>query len=41
MSDGVFNEPSFSSQSQKKTNGAPNGFYGDIDWDRYVNKKPD
>uniref|UniRef100_A0A665VG02 SH3-containing GRB2-like protein 3-interacting protein 1 n=1 Tax=Echeneis naucrates TaxID=173247 RepID=A0A665VG02_ECHNA len=24
-----------SSQSQKKTNGAPNGFYGDIDWDRY------
>ncbi|XP_029356104.1 SH3-containing GRB2-like protein 3-interacting protein 1 isoform X2 [Echeneis naucrates] len=21
--------------SQKKTNGAPNGFYGDIDWDRY------
>ncbi|KAF6734455.1 SH3-containing GRB2-like protein 3-interacting protein 1 [Oryzias melastigma] len=22
--------------SQKKTNGAPNGFYGDIDWDRYA-----
>uniref|UniRef100_A0A3B5Q5E1 SH3GL interacting endocytic adaptor 1 n=1 Tax=Xiphophorus maculatus TaxID=8083 RepID=A0A3B5Q5E1_XIPMA len=21
--------------SQKKTNGAPNGFYGDIDWERY------
>lgn len=21
--------------SQRKTNGAPNGFYGDIDWDRY------
>ncbi|XP_059427005.1 SH3-containing GRB2-like protein 3-interacting protein 1 isoform X1 [Carassius carassius] len=21
--------------SQKKTNGAPNGFYGEIDWDRY------
>lgn len=20
---------------QKKTNGAPNGFYGEIDWDRY------
>uniref|UniRef100_A0A3B5LPJ9 SH3GL interacting endocytic adaptor 1a n=1 Tax=Xiphophorus couchianus TaxID=32473 RepID=A0A3B5LPJ9_9TELE len=27
-----------SSQSQKKTNGAPNGFYGDIDWERYVSK---
>lgn len=27
-----------SSCSQKKTNGAPNGFYGDIDWDRYVSK---
>uniref|UniRef100_A0A3B4WKN7 SH3GL interacting endocytic adaptor 1 n=1 Tax=Seriola lalandi dorsalis TaxID=1841481 RepID=A0A3B4WKN7_SERLL len=26
---------SLSYQSQKKTNGAPNGFYGDIDWDRY------
>lgn len=23
-------------QAQKKTNGAPNGFYGEIDWDRYV-----
>lgn len=22
--------------SQKKTNGAPNGYYGEIDWDRYV-----
>lgn len=21
---------------QKKANGAPNGFYGEIDWDRYV-----
>ncbi|TVK90648.1 SH3-containing GRB2-like protein 3-interacting protein 1 [Bagarius yarrelli] len=21
--------------SQKKSNGAPNGFYGEIDWDRY------
>lgn len=26
------------SQSQKKTNGAPNGFYGEIDWERYVSK---
>lgn len=24
--------------SQKKANGAPNGFYGEIDWDRYVSK---
>uniref|UniRef100_A0A667YPA5 SH3-containing GRB2-like protein 3-interacting protein 1 n=1 Tax=Myripristis murdjan TaxID=586833 RepID=A0A667YPA5_9TELE len=24
------------SQSQKRSNGAPNGFYGEIDWDRYV-----
>jgi len=24
--------------SQKKSNGAPNGFYGEIDWDRYVSK---
>ncbi|XP_062854125.1 SH3-containing GRB2-like protein 3-interacting protein 1 isoform X2 [Trichomycterus rosablanca] len=23
------------SQTQKKSNGAPNGFYGEIDWDRY------
>uniref|UniRef100_A0AAZ3NQ45 Uncharacterized protein n=1 Tax=Oncorhynchus tshawytscha TaxID=74940 RepID=A0AAZ3NQ45_ONCTS len=22
--------------SQKKTNGAPNGYYGEIDWDRYA-----
>ncbi|XP_054908083.1 SH3-containing GRB2-like protein 3-interacting protein 1 isoform X5 [Poeciliopsis prolifica] len=28
-------ESLLSSQSQKKTNGAPNGFYGDIDWERY------
>uniref|UniRef100_W5KTK9 SH3-containing GRB2-like protein 3-interacting protein 1 n=1 Tax=Astyanax mexicanus TaxID=7994 RepID=W5KTK9_ASTMX len=25
----------FDSQPPKKTNGAPNGFYGEIDWDRY------
>lgn len=24
---------------QKKANGAPNGFYGEIDWDRYVSKR--
>uniref|UniRef100_A0A8C9YPA6 SH3GL interacting endocytic adaptor 1 n=1 Tax=Sander lucioperca TaxID=283035 RepID=A0A8C9YPA6_SANLU len=28
--------PDRESGSQKKTNGAPNGFYEDIDWDRYV-----
>uniref|UniRef100_A0A3P8SP42 SH3GL interacting endocytic adaptor 1 n=1 Tax=Amphiprion percula TaxID=161767 RepID=A0A3P8SP42_AMPPE len=32
---------SLSSQSQKKTNGAPNGFYGDIDWDRYNSPEVD
>ena len=25
---------------QKKTNGAPNGFYAEIDWDRYVSVSP-
>lgn len=33
-----FKHPSLRSQSQKRTNGTPNGFYGDIDWDRYVSK---
>uniref|UniRef100_A0A3Q3AYA4 SH3GL interacting endocytic adaptor 1a n=1 Tax=Kryptolebias marmoratus TaxID=37003 RepID=A0A3Q3AYA4_KRYMA len=28
-------------QSQKRTNGAPNGFYGDIDWDRYNSPEVD
>uniref|UniRef100_A0A3B4UHU0 SH3GL interacting endocytic adaptor 1 n=1 Tax=Seriola dumerili TaxID=41447 RepID=A0A3B4UHU0_SERDU len=32
---------SLSYQSQKKTNGAPNGFYGDIDWDRYNSPEVD
>ncbi|XP_040896060.1 SH3-containing GRB2-like protein 3-interacting protein 1 isoform X2 [Toxotes jaculatrix] len=27
--------------SQKKSNGAPNGFYGDIDWDRYNSPEVD
>lgn len=27
--------------SQKKTNGAPNGFYGDIDWERYASPEVD
>ncbi|XP_032380787.1 SH3-containing GRB2-like protein 3-interacting protein 1 isoform X8 [Etheostoma spectabile] len=27
--------------SQKKTNGAPNGFYGDIDWDRFNSPEVD
>ncbi|XP_075872064.1 SH3-containing GRB2-like protein 3-interacting protein 1 [Nelusetta ayraudi] len=27
--------------SQKRTNGTPNGFYGDIDWDRYNSPKLD
>ncbi|KAF7663958.1 hypothetical protein LDENG_00193990 [Lucifuga dentata] len=27
--------------SQRKTNGAPNGFYGDIDWDRYNSPEVD
>lgn len=26
---------------QKKTNGAPNGFYGEIDWDRYNSPEVD
>ncbi|KAM6921858.1 SH3-containing GRB2-like protein 3-interacting protein 1 [Xenentodon cancila] len=28
-------EPQEVESSQKKSNGAPNGFYGDIDWERY------
>uniref|UniRef100_A0A8C4P0L1 SH3-containing GRB2-like protein 3-interacting protein 1 n=1 Tax=Dicentrarchus labrax TaxID=13489 RepID=A0A8C4P0L1_DICLA len=32
---------SLCSQSQKKTNGAPNGFYEDIDWDRYNSPEVD
>ncbi|XP_052415354.1 SH3-containing GRB2-like protein 3-interacting protein 1 isoform X13 [Carassius gibelio] len=28
-------EPQETELSQKKTNGAPNGFYGEIDWERY------
>ncbi|XP_064188033.1 SH3-containing GRB2-like protein 3-interacting protein 1 isoform X2 [Anguilla rostrata] len=28
-------EPQETESSQKKTNGAPNGFYGEIDWERY------
>ncbi|KAF7202671.1 transcript variant X2 [Nothobranchius furzeri] len=34
-------KPSLFSQSQKRTNGAPNGFYGDIDWDRYNSPEVD
>uniref|UniRef100_A0AAQ6IRU1 AGC-kinase C-terminal domain-containing protein n=1 Tax=Anabas testudineus TaxID=64144 RepID=A0AAQ6IRU1_ANATE len=34
-----FFEPSF--LSQKKANGAPNGFYGEIDWDRYASPDVD
>ncbi|TWW58192.1 SH3-containing GRB2-like protein 3-interacting protein 1 [Takifugu flavidus] len=26
---------------QKKSNGAPNGFYGEIDWDRYNSPEVD
>lgn len=37
---GVLVLPFLSPQSQKKTNGAPNGFYGEIDWDRYVSGNP-
>ncbi|KAM6938254.1 SH3-containing GRB2-like protein 3-interacting protein 1 [Lycodopsis pacificus] len=33
--------PDRDSGSQKKTNGAPNGFYGDIDWDRYNSPEVD
>lgn len=32
------NQTPVSFQSQKKSNGAPNGFYGEIDWDRYVSE---
>uniref|UniRef100_A0A087XXZ5 SH3GL interacting endocytic adaptor 1 n=1 Tax=Poecilia formosa TaxID=48698 RepID=A0A087XXZ5_POEFO len=35
MSGGILIKQLLSSQSQKKTNGAPNGFYEDIDWERY------
>ncbi|XP_056233758.1 SH3-containing GRB2-like protein 3-interacting protein 1 isoform X4 [Seriola aureovittata] len=34
-------EPQEVESSQKKTNGAPNGFYGDIDWDRYNSPEVD
>ncbi|XP_044056950.1 SH3-containing GRB2-like protein 3-interacting protein 1 isoform X2 [Siniperca chuatsi] len=34
-------EPPEVESSQKKTNGAPNGFYGDIDWDRYNSPEVD
>ncbi|KAG7513639.1 hypothetical protein JOB18_012996 [Solea senegalensis] len=33
--------PERESGSQKRTNGAPNGFYGDIDWDRYNSPEVD
>ncbi|XP_028442808.1 SH3-containing GRB2-like protein 3-interacting protein 1 isoform X1 [Perca flavescens] len=33
--------PDRESGSQKKTNGAPNGFYEDIDWDRYNSPEVD
>uniref|UniRef100_A0A8C2ZVZ2 SH3GL interacting endocytic adaptor 1 n=1 Tax=Cyclopterus lumpus TaxID=8103 RepID=A0A8C2ZVZ2_CYCLU len=33
--------PDRDSGSQKKTNGAPNGFYEDIDWDRYNSPEVD
>ncbi|XP_059196528.1 SH3-containing GRB2-like protein 3-interacting protein 1 isoform X2 [Centropristis striata] len=33
--------PDRESGSQKKTNGAPNGFYGDIDWERYNSPEVD
>lgn len=38
MSAGNLIKPPVCFQPQKKTNGAPNGFYGEIDWDRYVSK---
>lgn len=38
MSGRTLIKPPFSFQSQRKSNGAPNGFYGEIDWDRYVSK---
>ncbi|XP_030647539.1 SH3-containing GRB2-like protein 3-interacting protein 1, partial [Chanos chanos] len=34
-------EPQEIESSQKKTNGAPNGFYGEIDWDRYNSPEVD
>nr|XP_043899806.1 SH3-containing GRB2-like protein 3-interacting protein 1 isoform X6 [Solea senegalensis] len=34
-------EPQEVESSQKRTNGAPNGFYGDIDWDRYNSPEVD
>ncbi|XP_038147602.1 SH3-containing GRB2-like protein 3-interacting protein 1 isoform X5 [Cyprinodon tularosa] len=34
-------EPPEGESSQKKTNGAPNGFYGDIDWERYNSPEVD
>ncbi|KAM4739940.1 SH3-containing GRB2-like protein 3-interacting protein 1 isoform 8-T8 [Anableps anableps] len=34
-------EPQEVELSQKKTNGAPNGFYGDIDWERYNSPEVD
>ncbi|KAG7487629.1 hypothetical protein MATL_G00025560 [Megalops atlanticus] len=33
--------PDRDGSSQKKTNGAPNGFYGEIDWDRYNSPEVD
>lgn len=41
MSGGTLIKAPVSFQSQKKSNGAPNGFYGEIDWDRYVSKSLD
>lgn len=38
MSGGNLIKPPVCFQPQKKSNGAPNGFYGEIDWDRYVSK---
>ncbi|XP_016135051.1 SH3-containing GRB2-like protein 3-interacting protein 1 [Sinocyclocheilus grahami] len=34
-------EPQETELPQKKTNGAPNGFYGEIDWDRYNSPEVD
>ncbi|KAJ8277923.1 hypothetical protein GJAV_G00081720 [Gymnothorax javanicus] len=33
--------PDRDGSTQKKTNGAPNGFYGEIDWDRYNSPEVD
>uniref|UniRef100_A0A3Q3VYQ7 MHD domain-containing protein n=1 Tax=Mola mola TaxID=94237 RepID=A0A3Q3VYQ7_MOLML len=41
LSTGILIKLSLCFQSQKKTNGAPNGFYGDIDWDRYNSPEVD